>query len=138
MPKKKWIQYGFIIAGAVNVLGIPVFSKLFTNDYLTQVDPKTFSEVSLFTIILWGLAYISVARHYEKVPAISAVFAIEKFFYTGIWFYWLWNNFGDLSNIYNKDWITGFFYSIYGLNDFLFGVFFLYTFTLIRRVNASQ
>jgi len=138
MPQKKWIQYGFILSGAVNVLGIPVFSKLFTNDYLTQVDPKTFSEVSLFTIILWGLAYISIARHYEKVPAISAVFAIEKFFYAGVWIHWLWNNFGNLSGIYNRDWITGFFYSVYGLNDFLIGVFFLYAFTLTRRLTASQ
>jgi len=138
MPKQKWIQYGFITAGAVNVLGIPVFCKFFTNDYLTQVDPKTFSNISLFTIILWGLAYIAVARHYEKVPAISAVFAIEKFFYTGVWFYWLWNNFGDLSGIYDRDWITGFFYSIYGLNDLLFGVFFLYAFTVARKLTASR
>ena len=138
MPKKKWIQYGFIIAGLVNVLGIPAFSKLFTNDYLMQVDPKTFSEVNLFTIILWGLAYISVARHYEKIPAISAVFAIEKFFYTGVWIYWLWNNAGDLPDIYNKDWITGFFYSVYGLNDFLFGVFFLYAFSLMRKSTDSE
>jgi len=138
MLKKKWIQYGFIIAGAVNVFGIPVFSKLFTNDYLNQVDSKTFSDVSLFTIILWGIAYISIARHYEKVPAISAVFAIEKFFYTGVWIHWLWNNFDDLSVIYNRDWITGFFYSVYGLNDFLFGVFFLYVFIMMRRLTANR
>lgn len=138
MLKRKWIQYGFMLAGAVNVLGIPVFSKFFTNDYLTQIDPKTFSNISLFIIILWGLAYISIARCHEKVPAISAVFAVEKFFYSGVWVHWLWNNFGDLSVIYSRDWITGFFYSVYGINDFLFGVFFLYVFIKMRRLTAGH
>ena len=138
MPQPKWIQYGYMLAGAVNILGIPVFSKLFTNDYLTQVDPETFSYISLITIMLWGLAYISVARDVEKIPAISAVFAIEKFFYSGVWICWLRNNFSELSGIYRMDRITGFFFSIYGLNDFLFGIFFLYIFILIRRSETSR
>jgi len=138
MAQPKWVRYGFILAGAMNILGIPVFSKLFTNDYLTQVDPETFSYTSLFIIILWGAAYVSVAHSIEKVPAIAAVFAIEKFFYSGVWMYWLWNNFRCLSGIYQTDWITGFFYSIYGLNDFLFGVFFLYTFIRIGRSETSR
>lgn len=132
IPKEKWIQSLFFLAGGVNFIGIPIFSKFFTNTYLSEIDPATFSSVSLVIIMLWGLAYIALGFHYQLAPYVSAVFAVEKFFYTGVWIIWMKNNMASLQSIYSRDLLTGFFYSIYGVNDFLFGVFFLFVFIRIR------
>ncbi len=43
MPDSPWISCGFLAAGAVNVLGVLLFSKGFTNAYLSQLDPGVFS-----------------------------------------------------------------------------------------------
>ena len=137
MASLRWIRYGFWGSGLVNVLGIPVFSKFFTNTYLMGIDPDTFSAISLVTIILWGLAYIAVAGQVAKVPLIALVFAIEKFFYSFVWGRWIWKYHADLPGIYAQDILTGFFYSVYGLNDFLFGVLFLAAFLRIRGMDKN-
>jgi hypothetical protein len=137
MTEKRWITAGFIIAGCVNVLGIPIFSKFFTNTLLMTMDAGTFSTAGLGVIMLWGLAYIAVSRSYSLVPAMAAVFALEKFFYTAVWGRWLWNHGGELASLYAQDALTGFFYSVYGINDFLFGVFFMYAFILARKKRAA-
>lgn len=138
MSEKKWIGAGFIIAGCVNVLGIPVFSRFFTNQLLMTVDAGTFSGVGLGAIMLWGLAYIAVSGSYPIVPGIAGVFALEKFFYTAVWGRWLWGHAGELSSLYAQDALTGFFYSIYGVNDFLFGVFFLYVFIRVWKEKKAD
>ncbi len=126
MKHRRWVRNLFVLSGAVNVIGIPVFSKFFTNGYLLSQDPDTFSPVSLFVIILWGLAYIAAADQYDRLPVLSAVFAVEKFFYAAIWGQWILRHQDQLPLLYQQDPITGFFYSVYGLNDFLFGVVFAY------------
>ncbi|TFH39178.1 MAG: hypothetical protein E4G96_09425 [Chrysiogenales bacterium] len=133
MHKEKWITVGFIIAGCVNFLGIPVFSRFFSNQLMMNIDAGTFSGVGLAVIMLWGLAYIAVSGSYSLIPNISAVFALEKFFYAAVWGRWLWGHAGELNAIYAQDAITGFFYSIYGINDLLFGIFFLYVFLRVRK-----
>ena len=137
MTEKRWITAGFVIAGCVNVLGIPIFSRLFTNTLLMTVDTGTFSGAGLGVIMLWGLAYIAVSGSYPLVPAIAGVFALEKLFYTAVWGRWLWNHGGELTSLYAQDALTGFFYSVYGINDFLFGVFFLYAFIRARKERAA-
>ena len=137
MTSPLWIRYGFICSGLINVLGIPIFSKFFTNTYLMGIDPNTFSAISLVTIILWGLAYISVAKQVAKVPLIALVFTIEKFFYAIVWGRWIWRHHTELAEIYAQDMVTGFFYSVYGLNDFLIGVFFLAAFMHIRSLDNN-
>lgn len=52
MRKERLIHAGFIVAGCVNVLGIPAFSRLFTNTLLMTVDAGTFSSVGLAVIML--------------------------------------------------------------------------------------
>ena len=128
MNGKRWIRFGFLLAGTVNIAGILIFTKFFSNDLLRNLAPEVFSTVGIVSIILWGMAYISVAGHFDRVPFISGVFAIEKFFYAIVWVGWLKQNFNELGTIYQQDLITGFFYSVYGLNDFLFGVFFAIVF----------
>jgi hypothetical protein len=73
-------------------------------------------------IMVWGLAYIAVAKDYENVKWLVAVFAIEKLAYVIVWIKWLTKN--DISQVLEQDLLTGIFYTIYGPSDFTFGVFF--------------
>ena len=59
----------------------------------------------------------------------------SKLIYGVVWFKWLLEN--SLGEVYSADIFAGIFYSIYGLNDFLFMAFFTYVFfTCSRKVNA--
>ncbi|MBI9075729.1 MAG: hypothetical protein JEZ02_09990 [Desulfatibacillum sp.] len=138
MEKNKWVRFGFILAGGVNVIGILIFSKFFTNDFMQTLDPAVCSHVGVFSIVLWGMAYVSVMMHFENAPFIVGVFAIEKFFYAIVWGRWVKEHFGDLCWIYQQDPITGFFYSIYGVNDFVFGVFFTVVFIMCIRKGTQH
>jgi hypothetical protein len=119
---KKFIQYGFIAAGLTNVVGGLIFSKFFSNDLLSSLQPDVLSNFSIIGIILWGLAYIAVAKNFAAVKWLVAVFTIEKLAYAIVWAKWITTN--DVSQVFEQDTLTGVFYSIYGPSDFAFGVFF--------------
>ena len=55
MNASSWIPKGFLLAGAVNIGGILLFSKGLTNAYLKELDPQVFSTFGLVGILLWGL-----------------------------------------------------------------------------------
>jgi hypothetical protein len=76
---------GFWLAGAYNIFGVLIFSNFFRNSLLSSLDPAVFSSVGLIAIILWGLAYCSVARSYQSSPYLVLVFFIEKMLYTTTW-----------------------------------------------------
>ena len=133
MKKEKWISNIFLGAGAVNIVGILVFSRLFTNFSLNQIEPGVFSNEGLVLIMVWGLAYISLANYYHQATWVAGVFVVEKFVYVGIWVRWATKYFSTLEEIFAKDWLTGVFCAVYGANDFLFGVFFLYVFWRYRK-----
>jgi len=116
------VRNGFIAAGLVNIFGVLLFSRAFTNDAVNEADPVVMSNFGLLMIIVWGLAYLSVAKCYERVRWITAVFTLEKMIYTAVWVLWIANN--NLGALYSKDLFAGIFYTIYGLNDFLFMLFF--------------
>lgn len=119
---KNFIRYGFIIAGVVNVLGSLLFTKFFTNDLLSSLQPGVLSDFGFIMIILWGLAYIAVSQDYENVKWLVVVFALEKLAYVIFWVKWISTN--DVLQVIEQDILTGVFYAIYGPNDFIFGVFF--------------
>jgi hypothetical protein len=89
------------------------------------------SNFGLLMIVLWGFAYMSIAKNYQNLKWLVAVFAIEKFAYGFTWTKWLLNN--NLSEVYEKDTMAGLFYSIYGVNDWLFFVFFMFVFIRLFR-----
>ena len=132
--KNETIAKGFVLAGLMNILGVLVNSRFFTNAVIPEVDPVVMSRFGLLMIIIWGLAYISVSKNYDKVKWLVGVFAIEKFIYGSLWTNWILNN--SLADVYNKDTSAGIFYSIYGINDWIFFVFFLFVF--IRLVSAKK
>ena len=130
LEKQKLISTGFIVAGLMN-LSVLVFSRLFTNTAINQADPVVMSNFGLLVIVLWGVAYMSIARSFYTVKYLVGVFAIEKFIYVAVWLYWILNN--SVMALFSKDMMAGAFYAIYGINDFLFGVFFLIVFVRLLR-----
>jgi len=124
------IKKGFIISGLMN-MSVLIFSRLFTNNTITEFDPNVMSSFGLLMITIWGLAYISVAKKYALVPWLVAVFAIEKLIYGYVWIQWLLNN--DISKVYKEDVMAGMFYSVYGINDLLFCIFFLIIFLKVIK-----
>ena len=42
MTESPWITRGFILAGAVNIFGILLFSKGLTDTYMSELDPQVF------------------------------------------------------------------------------------------------
>ena len=126
------IKLGFIISGLSNIIAILILSRFFTNEFIPKYDSAVMSNFGLLMIVVWGFAYISVAKDYTKVKWLIAVFAIEKLIYGIVWINWRLQN--DVSAIFNEDAMAGIFYSIYGINDLLFFVFFSYVFVkLIRK-----
>jgi hypothetical protein len=110
-----------------------IFSKqaLFTNPIISEFDPDVLSNFGLVMILVWGLAYLSVAKNYAKVKWLIGVFAVEKLIYGLVWTNWMLNN--SVSDVFEKDTMAGLFYSIYGINDWLFSIFFLLVFIQLSK-----
>ena len=123
---KRVITKGFVLSGIMNIGGVLIFSRFFTNDAITVADPVVISNFGLLMIVVWGLVFLSVSQKYEELNWLIGVFAIEKFLYGLNWINWISNN--DLFALFNKDQMAGIFYGIYGINDWLFFLFFLYVF----------
>lgn len=131
--KNETITKGFILAGLFNMT-VLVFSRLFTNPVISESDPDVMSNFGLLMIVVWGLAYISVAKNYHSVKWLVAVFAVEKLIYGLVWMKWMLNN--SVLDVYAKDKMAGIFYAVYGVNDWVFFIFFLLVFIrLIRSGN---
>ncbi|MBG6062720.1 hypothetical protein IWX83_002521 [Flavobacterium sp. CG_9.1] len=133
--KKTTITKGFIIAGLMNAT-VLIFSKLFTNSTIPEFDPEVMSNFGLLMILIWGLAYMSVAKEYHQVRWLVGIFVIEKFIYGFIWTNWIINN--NVYDVYKKDVLAGLFYSIYGINDWVFFIFFLSVFIHLFRTKNSE
>ena len=125
----KIIIKGFVVAGFMN-LSVLVFSKFFNNPIISEYDPVVMSNFGLLMIVIWGLAYMSVANKYHLVKWLVLVFAIEKLIYGIVWMRWMFNN--SVSNVFEKDAMAGAFFSVYGINDWLFCMFFLFVFLRLQ------
>ena len=113
---------GLIAAGLMNIGGVLVFSRLFTNQAINDADPVVMSNFGLVMIVVWGLAYLAAAAVGSQVKWLAGDFAVEKLVYVVAWILWLSGN--SLSQLYSADAFAGIFYAIYGMNDLLFMVFF--------------
>ncbi len=131
----KTITKGFIIAGLMN-MSVLIFSRLFTNSTISEFDPSVMSSFGLVMIVVWGLAYISVSKKYRSVKWLVGIFAIEKLIYGLVWTNWLLNN--TISDVYEKDLMAGLFYSTYGVNDWVFFIFFSLVFIRLYKLNDKN
>ncbi|OAB81839.1 hypothetical protein [Cochleicola gelatinilyticus] len=130
--KPTTISKGFLFAGLSNILGVLIFSKFFTNEIMMNAQPDVMGYFGLISIVLWGLAYIAVRKNYEAVPWLIAVFMIEKLLYVIVYIRWFSTD--ALRAVYDQDLFAGIFYTIYGVNDFIFGLFFAWVFFTISKV----
>ncbi|MFN3997816.1 hypothetical protein [Algoriphagus sp.] len=128
--KTETITKGFVLAGLFNMT-VLIFSRFFTNSVIPESDPVVMSNFGLLMIVVWGLAYISVAKNYHSVKWLIAVFAVEKFIYGFIWIKWMLNN--NVLDVFAKDKMAGIFFAIYGVNDWIFFIFFLLVFIRLIR-----
>ena len=127
----KTISRLFVIAGLSNVLGVLLLSRGFTNQVMMDTQPEVMGYFGLIAIVLWGLAYIAVAKSYAAVPWLIAVFAVEKLAYVIVYLQWFTSH--SITAVYERDALAGVFYSIYGLNDFLFMLFFGWVFIRLKK-----
>lgn len=120
------IEKLFLLAGLTNILGVLICSKLFTNKVIMETQPDVMGMFGLIAIVLWGLAYIGVHKSYDHVRFLIGVFVVEKLVYVVVWVNFVLSN--SLTDIYHADMLAGIFYSVYGINDFLFMLFFAYVY----------
>lgn len=123
-----WVKKGFIAAGLMNIGGVLLFSRAFTNTAINTADPVVMSNFGLLMIAVWGLAYMGAATIPSNIKWLAGAFALEKLVYVVVWVMWLSQN--SLAQLYAKDAFAGSFYSIYGLNDFVFMLFFARVFLM--------
>ena len=123
---KTLVRNGLIAAGLMNIMGVLVFSRAFTNAAINNADPVVMSNFGLLMIAVWGLAYMGAAAIASSIPWLVGAFALEKLVYVLAWLKWLSEN--SLARLYAEDAFAGVFFSIYGPNDFLFMVFFGWVF----------
>ncbi len=117
---------GLIAAGLMNIGGVLVFSRLFTNQAINAADPVVMSNFGLVMIIVWGLAYLGAAAGGTHLKWLAGAFAVEKLVYVVAWVSWHSGN--SLSQLYATDAFAGIFYAIYGLNDLAFMLLFAWMF----------
>ena len=125
------VKQGLIAAALMNIGGVVIFSRAFTNVAINQADPVVMSNFGLLMIAVWGIAYLAAAFIGTNIKWLAAAFAIEKAVYVAMWLKWLSEN--SLAQLYSKDLFAGAFFSIYGLNDFVFMLFFTWVFIVQHR-----
>lgn len=112
----------------MNIGGVLLFSRAFTNTALNNADPVVMSNFGLLMIAVWGLAYMAAATIPSNLKWLAGAFALEKLVYVVVWVMWLSQN--SLAQLYAIDSFAGAFFSIYGLNDFVFMLFFARVFLM--------
>jgi hypothetical protein len=132
---RNFVKKGLIAAALMNISGVLVFSRGFTNVAINDADPVVMSNFGLLMIVVWGIAYLSATSISPNIGWLAGAFAIEKLVYVVVWVKWLLAN--SLSELYAKDAFAGVFYSIYGFNDFVFMLFFAYIFFAMRAQQAD-
>ena len=129
--KKEHLTKGFILAGLMNISGVLLFSRFFSNAVIPEFDPQAMSNFGLIMIVVWGFAYIAVYQNFNQVKWLIAVFMIEKLIYATHWTKWILDN--KIKDVLEKDKMAGIFYVIYGINDWVFFLFFLFVFISVAR-----
>jgi hypothetical protein len=135
---QKLVRNGFILAALMN-FSVLVWSRGFTNVAINQADPAVMSNFGLLMIIIWGMAYIGAASTVANLKWLAGAFALEKLVYAVIWINWHLEN--SVQALYSTDTFAGIFYSIYGLNDLIFMLFFTAVFfkePLIKVVKTQE
>ncbi|WP_299124979.1 hypothetical protein [uncultured Winogradskyella sp.] len=133
---KELVKKGMYLSGIMNIGGVLVFSRFFTNKVINEADPVVMSNFGLLMIVVWGFAFLAMASKWEHLKWIIGVFVIEKLIYGFTWTKWMINN--ELSCVYEADTMAGIFFTIYGLNDWFFCIFYLVVFVYLNKVERNS
>lgn len=128
---EKLVKNGLIAAAMMNIGGVLIFSRAFTNAAVNDADPVVMSNFGLVMIAVWGLAYLAAATLSSNIKWLAGAFAVEKLVYVVVWV--MWHSGASVAQLYSKDAFAGIFFSIYGINDFVFMLFFAWVFLAQRR-----
>ncbi|MBQ4831353.1 hypothetical protein J8L84_18905 [Alteromonas sp. MMG017] len=121
-----WIGAGFVIAGLMNFVGVLLGTLFFTHNIIQTYDSQVMSSFGLMIILLWGVAYMAMASSWSSNKLMVGTFIVVKGLYFLHWVNWIFNHNELLYEIYEQHFLSGLFYSIYGLNDLFFAIFFGY------------
>ncbi|WP_194435909.1 hypothetical protein [Vibrio fluminensis] len=135
MTHSSKVKWGFIAAAMMNIGGVLLFSRGLTNQVINQFDPVVMSNFGLLMIMVWGLAYLGASAISSNLTWLAAAFSLEKLVYVVAWLRWISSN--SLADVYQQDLFAGLFYSIYGLNDFVFMLFFIWVFVSYWRIEKG-
>ncbi|MDF1660985.1 MAG: hypothetical protein P1V97_04405 [Planctomycetota bacterium] len=139
METPRWVTKGFVLSGIMNIVGVLLATHGFTaHEDVMKWDPGAFSLLGLVCIPIWGLTYIAVAKHVAKLPNIALVFFIEKLVYITNYAIWISERSGDLPAIYEDSLLPGVFFTIYGANDLIFGLFFGIVFLKLKSAPKAD
>ena len=133
--KSSSVKKGLIAAGMMNIGGVLLFSRGFTNAAINEADPVVMSNFGLLMICVWGLAYLAAATLGSNIRWLMAAFAVEKLVYVIAWISWMLGN--SLAELFARDAFAGAFFSIYGLNDLVFMLFFSWVFLRGKETSRS-
>ena len=118
----------------MNIGGTLIFSRAFTNTAINDADPVVMSNFGLVMIAVWGLAYLAASTIKSSIKSnikwLAGAFAVEKLVYVVVWV--IWHSSNSVTQLYSKDVFAGVFFSIYGINDFVFMLFFAWVFLFQR------
>lgn len=126
--RRDWVTLGYVAAAAMNIGGVLLFSRLFSNAALNAADPVVMSNFGLLMIVVWGLLYLAAGLGDGRLKWISAALAVEKLVYVVVWVRWQLAGSSSLGEVYAQDLFAGVFYTIYGINDIVFMLFFTWVF----------
>ena len=132
-PPPQWVRKVFGMAGMANIVTILVATRAFTDPLISQVDPAVFSTPSLVLIMVWGLAYLTVAPHWWKLPPMCLVFMLEKLVFVAMWVRWILSSRDQLPGLWEIDWQIALFYGGYGIVDTFFSLFFFWAWLQARK-----
>ncbi|BBM02126.1 hypothetical protein [Microbulbifer sp. GL-2] len=132
---KKLIRRGLIASGLINIGAVLILSRGFTNTAINEADPVVMSNFGLLMIMVWGLAFLGASTIPSNIKWLAGAFAVEKLVYTITWIRWISEN--SLTQIYATDIFAGVFYSVYGLNDFLFMCFFVWVYLYYSKTKNN-
>lgn len=103
--KNEHITKGIILSGLMNILGVLIFPRIFSNAFIPEFDNKAISNFGLLMIVLWGFVFIAVSKGFHKIKRLIAVFTIEKLIFATHWKKWITTN--NLTDVLEKDKMTG-------------------------------
>lgn len=129
---KNFVKIGLIAAGLMNIGGVLLFSRAFTNVAVNAADPIVMSNFGLLMIAVWGLAYLGAAAVGSNIKWLVGAFALEKLVYVVVWV--IWHSANSVGQLFSKDAFAGVFFGIYGINDFVFMLFFAWVFLSRSKV----